>query len=145
MSHKTRSSGAIIVGPDGRVVVVSQNGDSWSLPKGTLEKDETPEQAARREIKEETGLTDFVFIKNLGSYQRPTIAKGGVGEDTEHIKEITLFLAKTEQTELKPIDPHNPEALWVNPEDVSGMLTHAKDKEFYEEQLPEIALLQQKA
>jgi 8-oxo-dGTP pyrophosphatase MutT (NUDIX family) len=31
-------------------------GEAWSLPKGNLEPGETPEQAARREVSEETGL-----------------------------------------------------------------------------------------
>lgn len=30
--------------------------DDWSLPKGKLEPDEAPEDAARREVEEETGL-----------------------------------------------------------------------------------------
>lgn len=30
--------------------------DDWTLPKGKLEPDETPEDAARREVEEETGL-----------------------------------------------------------------------------------------
>lgn len=30
--------------------------DAWSLPKGNLDRGETPEQAALREISEETGL-----------------------------------------------------------------------------------------
>lgn len=32
------------------------HGDRWGFPGGTIEKDETPEQAARRETKEETGF-----------------------------------------------------------------------------------------
>ncbi|MBA2124532.1 hypothetical protein B9J78_06350 [bacterium Unc6] len=31
--------------------------DVWCLPKGKPEKEETPEQSALREVKEETGLS----------------------------------------------------------------------------------------
>jgi hypothetical protein len=33
---------------------------------------------------------------------------------------------------LKPIDPDNPEARWVDPEQVRELLTHPKDGEFFE-------------
>ena len=34
----------------------------WGCAKGHFEEDETAEQTARREIREETGLTDIRFI-----------------------------------------------------------------------------------
>lgn len=37
----------------------------WSLPKGHIEKGETPEQAAIREVAEETGITSSI-TKSLG-------------------------------------------------------------------------------
>jgi len=37
-------------------VVLIRVGEAWSLPKGNLEPGETPEQAALREVAEETGL-----------------------------------------------------------------------------------------
>jgi len=37
----------------------------WDLPKGKLEKRETPEQAALREVEEETGLHNIALISQL--------------------------------------------------------------------------------
>ena len=42
-----------------------------------------------------------------------------------------MFLFKTNQEVLKPIDPTNPEARWIKKEKVAELLTHKKDKEFF--------------
>ena len=52
------------------------------------------------------------YIKDLGTYQRYKISKDG-GDDQSELKTITIFLFRTNQLELKPIDPENPEARWV--------------------------------
>jgi hypothetical protein len=49
-----------------------------------------------------------------------------------------MFLFKTEDMELNPTDPRNPEARWVSPEKVSEMLTHLKDKEFFQNIISEL-------
>lgn len=115
----------------GRVLVVSQNGDSWSLPKGHLEDGESEMAAAIREIAEESGVTKLELVRPLGSYERAKIGAGGRGDDASELKTITMFLFTTTQTKLKPTDPKNPEARWVAPSEVTGMLTHEKDKEFF--------------
>ena len=125
------SAGGVVIGPGNKVVVVNQNGDSWSLPKGHLEENEDPEDAATREIFEESGIQDVKIIDKLGEYERTTTGSGGQGEQTDNIKHITMFLCITNQTELAPIDPNNPEAIWVSIQDVADKLTHPKDKEFF--------------
>jgi hypothetical protein len=42
------------------------------------------------------------------------------------------------QDKLSPEDPENPEAKWVDPQEVSALLTHPKDKEFYENIKPRV-------
>lgn len=123
------SAGGVVVGPQGKVVVVSQGGTSWSLPKGTLEPGEDALSAAQREIYEETGLKSLSLIKELGTYTRYRIALDG-GDDKSLKKTITIFLFTTDQEKLEPIDHHNPEARWVELDQVEGLLTHYKDKEF---------------
>ena len=128
--NQTSSAGGIILNTSGKVCVVSQKGISWSLPKGHIEKGEDALTAARREILEETGISQLELIRDLGSYSRYRMGKDG-NEDLSEIKILYFFLFKTNQTELKPIDPHNPEARWVDKEKVAELLTHVKDKEFY--------------
>lgn len=129
-SAHTKSAGGIVLNPDGDVLVVSQSGTSWSLPKGHIEAGEDALEAAEREIREESGIERLHLVRELGTYQRYKIDEHG-GEDRTELKAITLFLFETDQTRLKPIDPENPEARWVNPEDVAALLTHPKDKEFF--------------
>ena len=51
-----RAAGGVIV-RDGRVLLVHRpKYDDWSFPKGKLEEGETWEEAAVREVEEETGL-----------------------------------------------------------------------------------------
>lgn len=126
----SESAGGVVLDPRGHVLVVNQNGNSWSLPKGHLDAGEDELTAARREIHEEAGVSELELIKKLGTYERPRIGRQG-GDDASQIKRITLFLFRTKQTRLKPLDPENPEARWVPRSEVAGLLTHARDKEFF--------------
>jgi ADP-ribose pyrophosphatase YjhB (NUDIX family) len=48
----------LVVDDDRRVLLVFETDvDAWSTPGGSVEVDERPEDAARREVLEETGLT----------------------------------------------------------------------------------------
>jgi len=129
---KTQSAGAVILNPRGEVVVVSQQGDSWSLPKGHVDPGESALEAAKREVAEESGITELQFVRELGSYERYRIGKGGIGDDMSELKEIHMFLFTTKEDILAPVDPGNPEARWVPIDDVANLLTHPKDKEFFE-------------
>jgi 8-oxo-dGTP diphosphatase len=54
--EEIRAAGGVVM-RDGRIAVVHRpRYDDWSLPKGKLEAGETWEQAALREVEEETGL-----------------------------------------------------------------------------------------
>ncbi len=127
---RTESAGGVVLNRSGEVLVVSQRGTSWSLPKGHLDPGEDALAAARREITEESGIRQLELVRELGSYSRHRIGKDR-DEDVSELKTIHMFLFKTSETKLEPVDPHNPEARWVKPEDVEALLTHRKDKEFF--------------
>ena len=44
-----------------RFLLIKDSYDNWGFPKGHLEADESPADAARRETAEETGLDDLVL------------------------------------------------------------------------------------
>jgi len=129
---KTKTAGGVIINELDEIVVVNQNRTSWSLPKGHLDGNENELEAATREIYEESGLKDLELVKLLGSYERYG------GNNQSELKTITLFLFKALKQDLHPIDPENPEAIWVHKNKVSEVLTYPKDKEFYLKILGEI-------
>jgi 8-oxo-dGTP pyrophosphatase MutT (NUDIX family) len=126
----THSAGGVVLNKEGKVLIVSQRGKSWSLPKGHLHKNEDHLTAAIREIHEETGISELTLIKEMGAYTRYKLDKIN-HDDHKELKTITLFLFTTEQMTLTPLDKKHPEALWVHPTEITDMLSHPKDKEFY--------------
>lgn len=127
----TKSVGAILINPSGQVALVNNRGRSWTFPKGHMEKGESKVETLYREVKEETGITELISLKEYDEYSRPRMGVDLTNDVTE-MKEITLFLCVTDETELKPEDPENPEAKWVDPNNLAEFLTHTKDQEFYE-------------
>jgi 8-oxo-dGTP pyrophosphatase MutT (NUDIX family) len=128
--RKTRSAGGVVTNDEGEILVVSQRGTSWSLPKGHIDPGENALVAAKREIYEESGIRDLELIRKLGSYERHKIGLNG-GDERSELKMITMFLFRTREKVLKPVDPDNPEARWVEKSKVAQLLTHEKDKEFF--------------
>jgi 8-oxo-dGTP pyrophosphatase MutT (NUDIX family) len=55
-----RSAGGLVVRGSQVLLISTQKGRRWQLPKGHVEEGETPEQAAVREVREETGVTGRV-------------------------------------------------------------------------------------
>jgi ADP-ribose pyrophosphatase YjhB (NUDIX family) len=130
MMLETKSAGGVVLNKKGQVLVVNQYGSSWSFPRGHIEEGESALETAKREIKEESGVADMELIKELGTYKRHKLGLDGSDDKTE-MKIITMFLFKTKQEKLCPSDPRNPEALWVDKEKITSLLTHKKDKEFF--------------
>lgn len=63
---KERSYGAVVVDEKGRYLLVKHRyGGHWDFPKGHMEGDESPLEAASREVLEETGLTLELFGEHV--------------------------------------------------------------------------------
>jgi 8-oxo-dGTP pyrophosphatase MutT (NUDIX family) len=69
----------------------------WGFPKGHIEKGETIEETARREIEEETGIREINFITGFREWIKYFYKskKGNV------MKIVTYLLAETKQKEVK--------------------------------------------
>ena len=106
---------------DGACLVL-QRGDEWVFPKGHLEAGETPEQAAVREVREETGL-DIRIIRSLGSTR---YAFDGGGADP-HRKSVHWFLAERVGGTLR-LEPIFSKAILLARADIDGIVTHEADR-----------------
>lgn len=51
---------ALIKDSQGRILVVKENSDFWSLPGGGIEHGESAQDCLKRELKEEIGISDVV-------------------------------------------------------------------------------------
>ena len=67
---KTSSAGGVVLNSHGQILLVSQEGFAWTLPKGHIEANESIIEAAKREIYEKSGLTQLEFVRDLGFYER---------------------------------------------------------------------------
>jgi ADP-ribose pyrophosphatase YjhB (NUDIX family) len=131
-TKQSNKAGGIVINKEGKILVVAQRHNTWSLPKGGVEEGETDLEAAKREIYEESGVKDLQFVKYLITYERYKIGLKN-NDDFSELKTISLFLFLTDfDGELKPIDPDNPEARWVDRKDVSKMLTNKIDGEVFD-------------
>ena len=100
-------------------MVRSKNSQSWLFPKGHIEEGETDEEAAMREITEETGIERLEYIDDLGEFIRP----GSSTEDgtfEEKIIHMYLFAAPF-TAELAPTLEIE-EARWVPFREVAELL-----------------------
>ena len=60
------AAGGIVYNKKGEILFIKRLG-KWDLPKGKIEKEESLEQAALREVEEETGISELIledFINN---------------------------------------------------------------------------------
>lgn len=60
------AAGGLVRNDNGLFLFIRRLG-VWDLPKGKIEKNETPELAAVREVEEECGLSDLKIIRQLDS------------------------------------------------------------------------------
>lgn len=116
-----RSAGGIVIGDGGTIAMVySENSQSWLFPKGHIETDESDEDAARREIAEECGLTDLEYIDDLGEFTRAAGVTADGKEFAERTIKMYLFAAPA-FAELAPTMEIK-EARWVPYREVPALL-----------------------
>ena len=94
----------------------------WSLPKGHIEAGETAEQAAVREVEEETGIIGRV-VAPLG-----TIDFWFVAEDRRVHKTVHHFLLRALGGELSDSDVEVAEVAWVPLDELESRLAYADER-----------------
>jgi 8-oxo-dGTP pyrophosphatase MutT (NUDIX family) len=96
--------------------------DDWSLPKGKLQPGETEEEAAVREVEEETGIIGQV-VAPLG-----TIDFWFVAEDRRVHKTVHHFLLRALGGELSDSDVEVSEVAWVPLDELESRLAYADER-----------------
>jgi 8-oxo-dGTP diphosphatase len=115
-----RAAGGLVTDGDGRVAVVHRpRYDDWSLPKGKLEPGESWEDAALREVREETGL------------------RAALGEElpSDEYTDNKGRPKKVRWWRMRPVedlgftpDDEVDELRWVTPEEAGELLSYDHDK-----------------
>lgn len=107
-----RAAGILFVSPEKEVLLMRRTGKDhsgeWALPAGGLEKDETPEQAARRETQEEAGYSH----------------EGGLSPFMHSIRQgvdFTTFVAHSRRFSPSLNDEHDG-AVWIKPSEAEKKL-----------------------
>lgn len=104
------AGGGYVQNDKGELLVFYRRG-SWDLPKGKIDPGETPEQAAVREVQEETGLVNLDLGVFLGHTYHTYELKG------ERILKITWwYRMQTSDSKLIPQTEEDIEEIaWVEP------------------------------
>ena len=117
--NRVHAAGGVVL-RDGLVAVVHRpRYDDWSLPKGKLDPDESSEQAALREVEEETGLR-CRLVREL-----PTVAYDVRGR----LKVVRYWAMEVEdETPFVPNEEVD-EVRWVEPQEALALLSYDRDRE----------------
>ena len=99
-------------------------GGHWSFPKGHIEKGEETQAAVRREIKEETGLSQIEFTPGF----KETIRYFVNYEGERRLKFVAFFLARVRRRERVKISWEHQAYAWLPYEKAYERLTYSSDK-----------------
>ena len=113
------SCGVVLINFDAVLLLQYPQGH-WDLPKGHVEMTDADHLATvRRELGEETGITEITFIENFVERTAYTYRHKGKRMN----KEVFWFLAETEQLDVKISHEHRGH-LWLDWEQALAQLTH---------------------
>jgi 8-oxo-dGTP pyrophosphatase MutT (NUDIX family) len=122
------AGGVVVRGMEGRpfVVVVRVRDDVLALPKGHPDGRESAAAAARREVREETGV-EADLVEKLGDI-RYWYARGGA----RVMKVVSFFLFRYRSGSVADHDHEVEEALWIPLEEAPDRLAYKGEREMAE-------------
>ena len=94
-----RSAGAVIFrrAADGpKYLILNYPAGHWDFPKGHVEENESEEQTVRREVKEETGISDITIFNGF----RKKILYDYRSNGRSVTKQVVFYLAETKLREI---------------------------------------------
>ena len=135
MIREFSAGGLVIRNLRGRphLAVVRVRDEILALPKGHPSADESPSDAARREVREETGL-EVELVEKLGDI-RYWYARGG----KRVMKRVDFFLFTYRSGSVADHDHEVEEALWIPLDEAPGRLAYRGEQEMAESALSRLA------
>jgi len=134
------SAGGVVYRARGRgteVALISVGEDErWQLPKGLVGRDESPEEAALREVREETGL-ECEIVAPLELVEYWYFSKGSARRVRFH-KRVHFYLMRYISGETEEHDDEVNEARWVDSEDAAAMLAFKGERKALGEALEKL-------
>jgi len=128
------SAGGVVFRRDNEridVVIVAVGGQNrWQLPKGLVEKDETPEIAAVREAREEGGI-DSEVVEHIETVEYWYAGLDG-GERVRFHKRVHFFLLRYLSGDTSNHDWEVSEARWVPIDDAKNQLAFDNERRVVE-------------
>ncbi len=109
-----------------KVLLIKDSYGRWTWPKGKIEKGETPEQAAIREIREETGLKDIEIIYKIGNVKYFYRLKAELIFKTVH---VYLFKHRGREA-LKILYKEIQAGAWFTPKEALRKIEYRGAKQF---------------
>jgi bis(5'-nucleosidyl)-tetraphosphatase len=132
-----RSAGAVIFRKEKRKILYLMlkygSAKHWDFSKGHIEKGEKTIKAAKREIKEETGIADCRFVKGFKEtikyfFKWPPKDKLPKNKKQDwRLKFVVFFLVETKTKAIKISYEHS-DFEWLEYEDALRRLTHKTAK-----------------
>jgi 8-oxo-dGTP pyrophosphatase MutT (NUDIX family) len=98
----------------------------WQLPKGIVGRDEPPESAALREVREEAGIeTELIGPLDTIEYWYVSSKRG---QRVRFHKFVHFYLARYRSGDVRDHDHEVNEARWVSIDEASDLLAFASEK-----------------
>lgn len=107
------AAGGVVYNKSNQILFIYRRG-FWDLPKGKIDKGESKEMAAVREVQEETGINDVELL----DFITETYHTYRTGKEKRILKRTYWFNMRTNETELVPQTEEDIEqAIWIRKDD----------------------------